>query len=271
MTALAFVELERAESRVLGATSLVDAATRVRIAGGLSVQPSAGARLQRNRSGLYVVTHAAGLAAHESAFDAPPALPPIGSVQVTLAIDDTQGRYLSRLATISLPLDPTPSDAPAPGSLFSAIEIPLYPAPTAQPGANWAVLRVSVSDAASGDALGGALLIASVTGRIVARGLSDWRGEAFVAVPGLPVTTWSDDPDAVVVSEIAAQLDLVFDPAAGTRVAAALVREGRPPAVLPRVDPEAIEAARAALPHASRAVTLASGRAQALSFPLALP
>jgi len=271
MTALAFVELERVESRVLGAVSLVDAATRVRIADGMSVQPPADARLQRNRSGLFVVTHVAALAAHESSFDAPPALPAIGSVSVTLVIDDTQGRYLSRLATIALPRDPTPSDAPPPGSLFSAIEIALYPASTARPGANWAVLRVSVSDSASGDALGGALLLASVGGSIVARGLSDWRGEAFVAVPGVPVTTWSDDPGAVIVAEVAAQLDLVFDPAAGTRVAAALVRDGRAPAALPRVDPDAIEAARAALPHASLAVSLASGRAQALSFPLALP
>jgi hypothetical protein len=105
----------------------------------------------------------------------------------------------------------------------------------------------------------------------LASGISDERGEALVIVPGVPVTTWSDAPGAVVVSEIAAQLEVVFDPASGRRVPPAEVRAGRAPQVLPLVNPDALEAQRAALPHASLAVQLAAGRSQSVSFPLALP
>jgi hypothetical protein len=86
----------------------------------------------------------------------------------------------------------------------------------------------------------------------------------------VPVTTWSDDPDVVVVTELAAQIEWRFDPDAGTRTPMAQVRAGRAPAVLPLVDPDALEA-NAALPHASRAVSLAAGSSQTLSLPLALP
>src|SRR5262249_34183339 len=108
-------------------------------------------------------------------------------------------------------------------------------------------------------------------GTVLGRALTDWRGEALLPVAGVPVTTWSDDPDVVVVTELQAQLETVFDPAAGTRTPLADVRAGRVPATLPQVDPDAPEAQRAPLPHATQAIALAAGRSQSLSLSLALP
>ena len=271
MTALAMVELERVEARVLGALAVVDATTGARVVDGLDVQPAAGARLQRNRSGLWVIVHVDALAAHESVFDSPPTAPPIGKVALNVRIDDTQGRYLPRLASVALPRDPAPSDDPPAGSLFVPVALALYPSPAARSGANWATLRVTATEAGSGDALGGALLSVSVGADVVARGLTDWRGEALVAVPGVPVTTWSDDPAVVVVNEVPASIELLHDPAAGTRTPAAQVRAGKPPAALPCVDPDAVLARRAALHPVTQAVSLAAGRSQPLSLTLALP
>jgi len=228
--------------------------------------------VQRNRSGLYVIAQADDLAAHETAFEEPPAVPPLESVTLQVTVTDPAGLYLPRRARLRLPRDPARTAGGQPGALLRAMELPLFPATVAPVGANWAVLHASVRESASGDALGGALLLARANGQVLARALTDWRGEALLGVAGVPVTTWSDDPDAVVVTELAAQLEWVFDPAAGTRVPAADVRAGRMPAVLPLVDPDALEANLSSLPHGALAVTLAAGRAQSLSpLPLALP
>jgi hypothetical protein len=263
-------ELERVDSRVLGALRCVDASTRAQVEAPLQVQ-IAGARVRRNGSGLFVIVQADALAAHEAAFDAPPGTPAAGSVALQATVSDPSGRYLARRVALALPRDPAPTHAAQPGSLFRLIEVPLFPSPAAPTGLNWSLLRLSLRENASGDALGGALVIARANDQVLARALSDWRGEVLLPVPGVPVTTWSNDPDAVVVTELAAQLDWIFDPAAGTRTPAAQVRAGRPPAVLPLVDPDALEAQQAGLPHASQAVALASGRSQTLSLPLALP
>lgn len=263
-------ELERVEMRVLGALRFIDAGTLVPIAQALEVQVP-GARLRRNRGGLYVIVHADDLAAHEAVFDTPPDQPALGAVNLRATVRDPGGRYLPRLAAIALPRDATPAHADQAGSLFRPVDVPLYPASGAPTGMNWAVLRIALHEEASGDALGGALLLARANGQVLGRALTDWRGEALLPVLGVPVTTWSDDPAAVIVSELAAQLEWVFDPAGGTRTPIAEVRAGRAPATLPLVDPDALEAQRAALPHGAQAIALMAGRSQTLSLPLALP
>jgi len=270
MTLLIHV-LERSDARVLGALRCVDASTRAGVQAPLRVGID-GAQVRRNRSGLYVVSRADALAAHEEAFDAPPATPALGSVALTASIDDPSGAYLPRMAAIALPRDPAPGHAAQADALFRPVEVAMYPAGTAPLGANWAALRVAVREAASGDALGGALLLVVSGGTaVLARGLSDWRGEALVAVPGVPVTTWSDAHGAVVVSETAVQLQVLFDPAAGLRSTAERVRAGDAPDAPPHVDPDRLEAARATLPHAELDLRIAAGRAQTLSIALALP
>ncbi len=49
----------------------------------------------------------------------------------------------------------------------------------------------------------------------IARGMADWRGEALVAVPGIPVTTWEtgDTEDgSPTTTAISVTLDILFDP-----------------------------------------------------------
>ncbi|MDB5274929.1 MAG: hypothetical protein JWO58_3296 [Chitinophagaceae bacterium] len=270
---LAIIELDRQEHRIVAAMRCVDATTRVAVDVPLQVDV-ANARIQRNRSGLYVIVAADALANFADSFNEQPATA-LGSVTLTATIRDISGRYLPRVASLSLPRDPSPANAGLDSSLFKPIEIEMHPASAAPLGANWSVLRVSVSAATGGDAdgdlLGGALLRVLNGSTVLARGMTDWRGEALVPVPGVPVTTWSDDPHAVVVTEITAQLEVVFDPATGTRTSAADGRAGRAPAVLPLVDPSVLESNNATLPHATQSVQLAAGRSQTISFPLALP
>ena len=252
-------ERERVEQRVLGALRCVDATTLAPLEEPLTIEGE-GVRLLRNRSGLRVIRDWPPLADHVTAFEAPPATPPVGSLSLELTVRDPGGRYLPRRVRTALPRDPRPERATESDSLFLPVEIPMYPSPGAPVGANWVELRVTVSEAATGDALGGALLRVVSDGQVLARGLTDWRGEGLVPVAGVPVTTWSTEPDAVVVTEIPASLEAVFDPASGVRSPAAVVRAGQTPLALPLVDPEAIEAARAGLPQGTRALRLAAGR-----------
>jgi hypothetical protein len=263
-------ELERVERRVLGALRCVDATTGAGIDAPLNVTVES-ARIQRNQSGLYVIAAATALAEHEATFTTPPALPAIGSVQLSATLADPSGHYLPRRTTLNLPRDPQPTHAANTDSLFRPVEVAMFPSSVAQVGENWAVLHVSLGETNTGDALGGALLILANGATILARGLTDWRGEALLPVPGVPVTTWSTDPHAVVVSEIDVQIRVVFDPASGTRTSAADVSAGRAPALLPTVDPDDIETRVNALPNASVAATIAARRVQSLSCQLALP
>lgn len=267
MSNRALHEFERVEWRVLGALRPVDGTTGIVVRGALEVS-AAGARIVRNRSGLYVIHEWARLASHAAAFDAPPAQPAAGSERLDIALRDPSGRYLPRLASIALPRDPQAAGA---DSLFAAVDVPLYPSAIAGLGTNWTELRAHISATADGAALGGALLRVVAGGLVLARGMSDWRGEALVPVVGVPVTTWSEDDNAVVVSSIAATVEVHFDPALGSRTPSAEVRAGRQPAVLRLVDPADIEARRAALPTTQQNVSLAARGALNLNLGLDLP
>ena len=267
MSVREFRELERHEWRVLGALRPVDGTTGLALRSPVDISGE-GARIVRNRSGLYVIHEWSRLAAHAAAFDAPPALPAPGSEVLELVLRDPVGRYLSRLASIALPRDPEAAGA---DSLFVAVDVPLYPSATADLGTNWTAVRASVTDNADGSALGGALLRIVAAGEVLARGISDWRGEALVPVVGVPVTTWSEDEDAVVVSSIAATVEVYFDPALGTRTPIVDVRAGRQPAGVPLVDPLDLETRRAALPTTQQNVSLAARGALNLNLGLDLP
>ncbi|EHR71180.1 hypothetical protein BurJ1DRAFT_2345 [Burkholderiales bacterium JOSHI_001] len=263
-------ELERVEHRVLGALRCIDAGTRATVDTPLQVTvPQAGVR--RNRSGLYVITSAEALAGHEAAFEHPPATPAPGSVSLLATLRDPGGRYLPRTATLQLPRDPLAIHSANADSLFRPIEVPMYPSSAAPTGANWALLRVTVTLAAGGDALGGVLLRVLQGTTVLARGMTDARGEALVAVPGVPVTTWSDAPGAVVVNEIGVQLEATAEAAALQRVPIADVAAGRAPAAPLAADPERLEAAGAGFLRETLALQVAAGRSQTVSFLLALP
>jgi hypothetical protein len=239
---------EDLDLRVLAAVSFVDAGTRERIGRALAVS-AAGVRWLRNRSNLYVCASAPGLQALTAAFDYPDPAPAPGSVPVAARVDDPSGRYLPRAFDLELPRDPAlaPTD---PESLFAPVEVQLYPSPLASVPGSWASVRASVLDDATGDPVEGALVRVVRPGAtpeldvVLARGLSDARGEAFVPVPGIPVMTWGDDETAVLTDEVLVRIEAFADPEAS-----------RP------ANPDDIEAARAALPFDENAgVALIAGR-----------
>ena len=264
-----FAERERVETRVLGALRCVDAVTGTPVGRAMELRAD-GADILLNRSGLHIIRRVDALAAHEASFETSPALPAIGSLQLTLTVSDPLGVYLPRRATLALPRDPDPANSAAPNSLFRPAELPLFPSPSAPVAVNWAVLRVSVA-ASTGESLGGALLRVLRNGNVLGQGLSDWRGEALVPVAGVPVTTFSEDENSVVSNEIDVVLQVIFDPATGQRAPAAQVRNGRPPATLPQVDPLALEAAANTLPGTTRNIAIAARRVQTLTLSVPLP
>jgi hypothetical protein len=203
-----------------------------------------------NRSGYYVITHAPGLEEHTVAFERPPAAPDLGSIVVELTIRDLGRRFLPRRSAIVLPRDPDPDNAGNANALFRPIDIAMYLAPTAPVSSGWATIRatLTVQDTDPARPLAGALVLVTrvVDGetRRIGLGLADERGEALVGVSGIPVTTWSEEEtDEVIVTEIDATLQVVFDPAL----------RGVP-------NPDVLEAQRAELPSASRDIRLAAGR-----------
>jgi hypothetical protein len=266
-----FRELERIETRVLGALRLVDASTGVDIDTPLVLRALDGhARFVRNPSGLHVIAFWSTLAAHEAAFVTPPNEPDVGAFELPISITDPAGRYLPRRVTVALPCEPDPDNADDEGSLFRPVLTPMYPAAAAATGPNWSVVRVSVTDQASGDALGGAFLNARRNGDVLGRGLTDGRGEGLLALPGIPMLTFGDDDEAVVVEEITVTVGAVFDPDQGTRIGAAALRAGaRPP--VPVVDPDALEALADDLVVGARELAVAARRSQTVSLALDLP
>lgn len=264
-------EVERAERRVLGALRCVDATTGAALDRPLRVQAPDGARIQRNRSGLLVIHEWLPLAHHAAAFATPLDDVALGSQALMLTVSDPQGDYLPRLVRVALPRDADPANADQPDSLFRPLTVPMYPSSTGRVGSNWACISVSVFEQGSGDALGGVLLRVVAAGAVRALGLSDWRGEALVPVAGVPVTTWSTEPGAVIVTRISADLQAVADPLSVVRTPQATVQLGRVPSALPLVDPAAIETARAGLPQATAVVSLAAGRPLHISLGIDLP
>ena len=258
-------ELERVEGRVLGALRCIDSATGSDIVAPLVLEARNGhARFLRNRSGAYVVAFWSELAAHEEAFVAPPAAPAVGSRELTIGIVDPSGRYLPRLARLALPRDPDPDRADQPDSLFRAAQVPMYPAASASTGANWSVLHVTVLEEDSGDALGGALLRVRRNGDVIARALTDGRGQALLSVVGVPMLTFGDDDEAVLVDEISVTVEAVFDPDAGTRMPAnALASGARPP--VPLVDPERLDEDDT-LPETAQTLAVAARRSRSLTL-----
>ena len=264
-------ELERTEARALAALRCIDATTGVAIDTPLEVDV-AHSTVRRNRSGWYVIASAAALPGHDLSFETPLANPPVGGVRLRAVVRDPSGRYLPRSASITLPRDADPAHAALPASLFQPIDLALYCASAAATGINWALLRVSVSSAAGGDALGGALLRVLQDGQVLARGMTDWRGEALVAVAGVPVTTWSDDPAAVVIHAVRAQLEVTVELAALRATAMANVRNGQAAPHGPPADPDFLEAGSGPGFLRQRVdVTLSAGASQSHAFVLLLP
>lgn len=256
---------DRLDMRVLGAVRVVDATVRSLVTAPLTVTAD-GVRIIANRRGLYVVAETPDTAAYSARFalpvpPAPPQPPAAGSLSVTLSIVDPSGRYVPRRATVALPRDPDPAHVDAAGSLFTPIDVELFPAPTAAIGVGWATLRLSVKRKDSDDGLPFAFarVIRTSDGAVIGRGLADARGEMLVAVPGIPVTSWSATAGAAVTtSTVPATLAACFD------------RSAAGPGAYP--DPQQLETNFTSLPHsADLPLNLASGRELARRIDVVLP
>jgi hypothetical protein len=241
---------ELVDSRAIAALRFLDAETGQLVEAPLSVS-SPGSSFVRNHRGFYVITAAPGFGAYTEAFPAPPA---VASATLSVVVADPQGRYLPRRVSVSIP---RPLDAGA-GSLgFVPVDVTLYPSPSAPVAAGSAVLRASVTDAATGRGLAGALLRVVSGSSVLARGLTDTRGEALVPVAGIRVTSWSGGSGNVLLNEIDADVTAAFDPASAG-------------ASGPVPDPDALEAALAGLRTATASIKLASRREKAIPLPIAL-
>lgn len=247
--------VEHVTRRVLAALRVVDGVTGQPILSPLSVS-GAGTVWVRNRRGLYVLMGVPGLEAHEDVLPTPPPDPAVGSMSVALVVRALNTTYLPRRQTIRLPRDPDPAHADDERSIFQPLASRLYPSPSAPTSSAWAVIRATVLREGSEHTLGGALIrvLRASDGQVLGRGLSDARGEALVAVPGIPVTTWEAAPGPVIGTEVDVQVEVVFDPAGG-EVA----------------DPDHLEAHRAALPNHTQTAKLASGRTVVRKLTVAIP
>lgn len=215
--------LESCDQRILAALRCVDGVTGTPLRHPVHVS-SDGCRVIRNRSGLHVIHGAPGIAALEQYsdnFDQPPATPPTGEgwpVPVTLQFTDPTHRYLPRQALIPLPRSTDPA---ADDSLFRALDVPLYPSPSAPISSTWAVVRATVLEVPGDPADSPRRLpwawivvtrdrsIASEPHPATAFAQTDWRGEALIAVAGIPAMSW--DGSSANSAEVAVRLSVVFD------------------------------------------------------------
>jgi hypothetical protein len=166
----------------------------------------------------------------------------VSSLTAALTVADLSGRYLSRKAAIRLPRDPDPTHA---SSLFVPMNVNLYRAPGAAVSPRWVVIRASITDAATGAALPGALVRVTrvSSGEVLAHGVSDERGEALIVLSGIPVTTFNAAGGGPpLATEVDITILATFDPGAG-----------------PISDPDAVEA-QAGLPSASLSRRVSAGQ-----------
>lgn len=236
---------ETVARRVLGALRPTDAVTGVRILAPLLVT-APGVRVVRNLSGMYVVTGAPGLIGQTETTEAPD-WDPADPQPVEFTVADPAGVYLARRFILRLPRDPDPANAAGADSLFRPGELRMFPSPVAPVSPQWAVVRASVPGAQEGTVSAGALIrvVRADDGVLLAAGLADARGEALVAVPGIPVTTWAPVQQGnVIATSVDAELEVVWDGAAAGR--------------LP--DPDDLERRRALLTVSTTPVTLSTGQ-----------
>lgn len=249
---------ELLEDRILGAIRWIDAITHAPISLPL-IARGPNLRFTRNLSGLTVIAHADGFEHYTRTFDLaqlPPAkVIPAGSRPFTGEVEDPTGQYLPRSFTLALPLDPSPAllspdNRRPPNSLFTPLEIALLPSPAARLPAGFAQVRVLILDAnAQGIPNALARVVATTGGAMLGCGLSDSRGEALVAIPGLKHFAPGATAAAVVSIETEARLEIILPPSNAafvdwTLLRSAAVAAGNTDPALLRLKPGALVSRR---------------------------
>lgn len=254
------VELQ--DRRLIAALQCVDAVVGEPILASLQFQGS-GVRVIRNRLGFYLLTAALGFEDYIRQFDLAGLASPLAT-DVDLQINDPGGQYLPRRFRLTVPRS---LSAEAETSAFRPAVISLFPSPAfARPQPGWAVFRASIADA-EGNPLPWALIRVSRQADPVIDAIAqaDDRGEALIAVAGIPMTLVSGDSDPedaealpnLLPDVVTATATVIFDPA--------------PIAAIP--DPDDLLARRETLPSGSLPLSIAAGRSQSttLAFNLSPP
>ncbi|MEM9151471.1 MAG: hypothetical protein AAGB19_13590 [Cyanobacteria bacterium P01_F01_bin.3] len=272
---------ENSDRRIIAAIRCMDAVTGSALRQQIEIK-APGVRFIRNLSGQIVLTQAPGFERYREQFHLDSLSNPPTPQPIRLSLNDPSGHYLPREFTFNLPRNPATDEASlsSPTSLFSPVDIPLYPSGLHPTNPGWAVLRGTVLNSATGERLPWALIRIAVNGQ-QHLAQADHRGEVMAVAPGLPVTTWSvdngnpDNPAPVTTQEFDATLTVFFDPVAVTPLAADTDFSNSPdnsfgPGENYRPDPDDLNSDRTGLLSGSLTLSLSSGseRAQPLRFSL---
>ena len=202
-----------------------------------------GARLVRNRGGDWVLLGAADFDDYSASFDPVPA---VAQSLLTLDVSDPLGEFLPRRIRLALPRDADPAQALSADSVFQPVRIALYPAPAARAEHDWARLHTALQTAAGAPARHALIRVERTSDdSLLALALTDARGEALVAISGIPLTPWEEADGPVLGNDIEVRVSAFHDPA-----------------VASFPDPDDLDARRALLAHVE------SGRRQPPAPPL---
>lgn len=246
------------ERRILGAFCMVSAVTATSINGDFAVDAGA-LDVWRNRSGVYVVRDAPGM--HAFTLQSEPDATSIPTQEeFELTVHDSSQRYLPRRFKLTLPRKIAPASEK--DSVMNAVEVALYPSAAAPVALTWALLRISVvraSDPAR-TALPWSLVQVKQKsdGTLLKTGIADARGEALVAVVGLPARAASGNGGALLASDVDVDVTASFDPD----------NLGKPRDFVP--DPDELLAKQAGMKSVTQGLKIASGRTNTMTMEIAI-
>jgi len=243
----AVLRVEWIETNALGALRITDAVTSRAVAAPVMIS-APGLRLLRKSVAEYVIMGADNLGA---GLDVPIDVRPLG------------GAYLPRRITVHLPRDANPANAAQPTSIFRPVAIPLPPSPSYPVSGSPALLRVTVRRSTDNARVGGAVVRLRTAPAPAPdfHSMTDAVGEALIVVPGVPLT--SPGPNATVLRDIAASLDVLVDPALATFTADAGIDAARASALARRdgfIDPDDVIARLGPTAPAATTVRVGAGR-----------
>jgi hypothetical protein len=252
--------LSTVDRRVLGAFQCVDAITRLPVSDRV-LASTAELDLRSKANGVFVVFAAPGMRALTTQFE--PKLPWPASTPFIVSLKSAGGRYLPRVASIAVPRSPTAMNDPSSSMIPQSVT--LYPSPAAIPGANWAVVRASVTRGASRNGIAWAVLrlVRDSDDAVLATAMSGLNGEALLAVPGIGVTSNPNGGGAVMTATIDATVTAFVSPDALSGVAA-------DPGWLPNPDDVLNDLANAGLKKNSQAVKIGRGTLSHVTLPIAV-
>ncbi|HEX4319709.1 MAG TPA: hypothetical protein VHZ52_02310 [Acidobacteriaceae bacterium] len=198
--AVAGLQVDR---RVLGGIAFASAITGTSIVDSLVVRNTQ-LQLRVNRSGIFAILNAPGFTKLNSEFDVVPADWPAISTAFEITVQDPSLRYLGRRAMVQAPQTIA--------SLAAPQKVVLYPGPAGEVEPNWAIVRATVTDTHANGLPWAVLQVLKSDNTVAATGMTDQRGEALLAVPGLGVQVSSGGSGSVTESTLAVTVHAWFDP-----------------------------------------------------------